>query len=185
MPLSKPIAFIFAGAISAAAIGGYTVGTRATQPANDKPKEVATLNEPPTSKPAREPTSAIDTEVDLVSGDKKHSLFIKASNEASNSIGSSDFAYLIIRCEGNKTDVYVATPEYITSDGQQVTFRWDDQTPSSEYWTGGAGGTSLFSEAPVSFIAKAIAHDTYAMNYKPYNKVKTSAQFDFEQYKDD
>jgi hypothetical protein len=183
--VSKPIALTFVGSIAAAAIGGYAVGTLTTQSEISKPPDLATLNEPPTSKPILEPTSAIDTEVDLVSGDKKHSLFIKASNEASNSIGRSDFAVLVIRCEGNTTDVYVATPEYLTSDDQKVTFRWDDQTPSAEYWNGGSGGTSLFSGAPVSFIAKAIAHDTYAMNYKPYNKVKTSAQFDFDQHKDD
>ena len=123
--------------------------------------------------------------MDPVSGDTKHTLFIKASTAGSNGIGRRDFAVLVIRCESNDTDVFVATPEYLTSDSQQVSYKWDDQTPNTEWWNGGAGGTSLFSEAPVSFIAKAIAHDSWAMNYKPYNKVKTSAQFEFKTHRDD
>ena len=173
-----------AGVVAISSLSGYLIGSNGNQPSSTV--ETSGVNSPAAqTKPKAETDTLIDTETDLVSGVKKHTLLIKASTPGRNSIGRTEYAYIVIRCKNRDMDVFVTTPEYLTSDNQNINHRWGDTAPTNEWWSGGSGGTSLFSEAPRSFLAKALANNQWALSYKPYNKVKTSVLFEFDDHKKD
>lgn len=185
--VSKNLAFAFTGVVTVSSIGGYLVGTSVNQQATSNPPAVAVAVAAEDVEPQQdvEPSSLINTETDVVTGVKKHTLVIKAVTPGANSIGIREHASLVFRCKSNSIDVFISTPEFLSSNSQNIQYRWGDTPPANQWWTGGGGGTALFSEAPRSFLAKAIANNQWAISYKPYNKVNTSVLFEFDDHKKD
>jgi hypothetical protein len=129
------------------------------------------------------PLDLISTKTDVVTDLTTYTLRIPASTPGYNSIGSREDASIFVRCEVKDLEVLVTTPEFLSSDPQAVQIRWGSDQPQSQGWSGSSGGSALFSEAPRSFLTKAISQESFAISYKPWRTVDTSAKFELTNYK--
>jgi hypothetical protein len=182
----KNAALGVAGALVVFALG-FSLGRQGgvqDRTSTDKSAEVTATAEKPkpikTTKPIEQgPRSHIRESVDPLTDEIKYTFALYSTNEMRNSVGMADTDNLILRCQGNKTDLYVDTSAFVSSDGQSVKVRWNDGAVSSQWWSGASGGGALFSGAPITMLNQMVTADKFVISYSPYSKATTSAVFDF------
>lgn len=123
--------------------------------------------------------SNITIETDPLTDSKNYFLSISTSEQIPNSIGMAEYGSIIVRCKGNETDVYFNTVNYIGSDYQTASMRWDGGPIEKQQVNPSSGGDALFSRAPKSFIAKASEAKKFVISYKPYSKTDETAVYEF------
>jgi type VI secretion system protein VasI len=83
-------------------------------------------------------------------------LSIGTDKPTTNRFGSESSNRLIIRCREHQTDVYIATDEYIGSEGTRVITRIDNGASESETWSHSTDGKAVFSPRPIP-LARTLA----------------------------
>ena len=182
----KNVALGVTGALVVFALG-FSLGRQGgvqNRTSSDKAAEVTASAEKPkpskTTKPIEQgPRSQIRESTDPLTDEIKYTFALNSTNEVANSIGMADTDALILRCQGNKTDMYIDTAAFVSSDGQSVKVRWNDGAISSQWWSGASGGGALFSAAPITTLNQMATADKFVFSYSPYSKSATSAVFDF------
>ena len=169
---------------------GYLGGRQAETASTSDPEgteQVTDEEQGDTDSSADSPStySLITTTTNPLTDTTKYSLTITASEPGYNSIGTREDPYIHIRCEAGDNDLYVATPEFLSSDSQTVQLRWDGGAPTPEYWTGSSGGTALFSNSPISTLQKLSTSDRLVIGYKPWRTVESAAVFSLEDSRED
>lgn len=173
---------------------GYALGNMGNKPStaslselSEPIEETTTTTTEAETKPelidGQLPLDLISEKTDVVTDITTYTLRISASTPGYNSIGGREDALIVVRCEAKDLEVLVSTPEFLSSDSQTVKIRWGSNQPQSQRWSGSSGGTALFSEAPRSFLTKALSEESFAISYKPWRTVDTSAKFELTNYK--
>ena len=138
------------------------------------------------------PTSALASyysEVDLMTDETIHRVFIKSSTTTPNSIGIQEEAKISIKCkikDGIITEriAYVATPTY-NSDNITVGLRWDGGTPKSERWNESTSGTALFAPNASTFISDLALFDSLVFQWRPYSTTARAVKFELDKFHND
>ena len=115
----------------------------------------------------------------------KYILRVASAAPGKNSIGISEDAAIIVRCEGTSTELFLSTPEYLSSDSQTIKIRWNDEALQDQYWSGSTGGTALFSEAPRTFLKQLSTKDKVIFGYEPWREAASTAVFNLEDHRKD
>jgi len=115
----------------------------------------------------------------------KYILRVASAAPGKNSIGISEDAAIIVRCEGTSTELFLSTPEYLSSDSQTIKIRWNDEALQDQYWSGSTGGTALFSEAPRTFLNQLSTKDKVIFGYEPWREAASTAVFNLEDHRKD
>lgn len=123
--------------------------------------------------------SNITIKTDPLTDSKNYFLSISTSEAIPNSIGMNEYGSIMVRCKGNKTEVYFNTANYIGNDYQTASLRWDGGAIEKQRVSPSSGGTALFSRAPKSFIAKASEAKKFVISYKPYSQTSETAVYEF------
>ncbi|PHM50578.1 type VI secretion system-associated protein TagO [Xenorhabdus sp. KK7.4] len=85
---------------------------------------------------------------------------------------------LVLRCENNTTEAYIATDEYLGIENDaKVTFRIDKQNAITENWEIGGSNDSAFSPSPVQFIRKIYGKQNIVVGYIPDGQIQIIAEF--------
>ncbi|HML94178.1 MAG TPA: type VI secretion system-associated protein TagO [Thermodesulfobacteriota bacterium] len=90
---------------------------------------------------------------------------------------------LIIRCQENKTDLYVnigvsPNPELGLYNQHTVRIRLDDGKPFSERWSQSTSGDTLFAPQPIALARKMVSANKMLFEFVPYNSNAQIAEFD-------
>jgi len=115
----------------------------------------------------------------------KYILRVASAVPGQNSIGISEDAAIIVRCEGASAELFLSTPEYLSSDSQTIKIRWNDGALQTQYWSGSTGGTALFSEAPRTFLKQLSTKDKVIFGYEPWREAASTAVFNLEDHRKD
>lgn len=89
-------------------------------------------------------------------------------------------SFLIIRCRGNKTEVYIAWGEYIGSRGKfQVITRFDKEKAEKRTWDiSSEGKATFYSGKHINLIRKMMKHEKLFAQVQRFNGTTTEAMFD-------
>ena len=186
--ISKQATAAALGLLLVAGAGGFMAGRQSltkTESPEETTTEVADNASDGTPDNPAKPYSRITETQNHLTDTTKYLLKVVASEPGYNSIGVREDAEIIIRCEAGNNELYISTPEYLSSDSQTIQLRWNDGTLTSEYWTGSSQGTGLFSNSPISILQKLNASDRLVIGYKPWRSPATSAVFSLEEYRED
>lgn len=85
---------------------------------------------------------------------------------------------LVLRCVDNKTDVFLATDDFISLDDySKVTIRIDGKKAYTERWEIGGDNDTLFPLNPIQFIKKINNSNKLIIGYKPYSRTQAVSEF--------
>ena len=192
LPKEKQTIALATGVAVLTAVLGFVAGRQSAQVSKpvDKPdmslSEAFEPDEKPQAPPAPlTPASNITKETNALTDVTKYTLQIPSAVPGTNSIGMSEDAHIIVRCEGGEKDLFISTPEFLSSDSQSVGIRWNDGSVNSEYWGGASGGSALFSGAPMTFLQRLANNDKVVIGYKPWQETASNAVFELSQHRAD
>lgn len=182
----KNVALGVAGALVVFALG-FSLGRQGgvqDRTSTDKSSEVTSTTEKPkpskTTKALEQgPRSQMRESADPLTDEIKYTFVLNSTNKLRNSIGMVENDKLFVRCQGNTTDMYIATSNYVTRDSQSVKLRWNGGDITSQWWSGASGGSALFSGAPITMLNQIVTAEKLVISYSPYSTATTSAVFDF------
>ena len=182
------VAVLFGVAVLGVGIG-YVLGRNTT--AQVKSTDSPSLSEVFDDKEDNSPTtpsvesSSIIVTKNPLTDVPKYILRVASAAPGKNSIGISEDAAIIVRCEGTSTELFLSTPEYLSSDSQTIKIRWNDEALQDQYWSGSTGGTALFSEAPRTFLKQLSTKDKVIFGYEPWREAASTAVFNLEDHRKD
>jgi hypothetical protein len=92
---------------------------------------------------------------------------------------------LIIRCDENKTDVFVLTetaaqPELGLYDRARVRLRFDQGTPQPQTWTESTDDKALFAPSPIALARRIAKAKTLRFEFTPFNAPPAIATFSLD-----
>jgi hypothetical protein len=128
--------------------------------------------------------SQIQSKEDVLTGETTYLLFLKSTNEVSNSIGVQETVSLIVRCSPRSTDLYLSTPTYNGS-SPFVYVRWNEGQIESQIWGTGTRNDAFFTKTPRVFLAKMLENQSLILGWTPYGSARVAARYELEAYKDD
>jgi len=175
----KTVAVVAVAAVLSAGLG-FVVGKNSGQQAKvHKSPTVSEVFEPESKPPVAPPVvSNIRQTTNDLTDAMKYTLNVTSAKPKRNSIGMNEDATIVVRCEGSKTELFVSTPEFLSSDSQTVKVRFDDGQVESESWSGSSGGTALFSKSPRSFLQQLASRDKVVLGYQPWREAATTTVFE-------
>lgn len=88
-------------------------------------------------------------------------------------------AYLYIRFNKDKYEVFISSEEYL-ADNNQIVYRFDKEKAKTENWQTSTDQKALFCPGPVKFIQSIIKSRELAVKIYPYNDNTVVAQFNIE-----
>jgi len=95
--------------------------------------------------------------------------------------GEDKFAYLLIRCQENHTDVIVGADEFLALLGPvKVVVRFDELEASSQSWSLASGNNAAFSPAPIRLIRQMLASRKLVVRLHPANAAYVTAGFNLD-----
>ena len=132
--------------------------------------------------------AAIESTPNLMTDTTKHLLMVESATTVSNSIGTQKPAFLIIRCEGGKRDVYISTPTYngmsFRSD-PTISIRWNQNSPMTRRWGDNSGGDAFFAPNFSRFTQELVDNDSLIFGWSPYGKTDVAVKFDLKAHSAD
>lgn len=92
---------------------------------------------------------------------------------------------LVIRCQENKTSVYVHTetaaqPELGLYDRATVRLRFDDGAPQRQEWSESTDDVALFAPNPIALARRLAKARTFRFQFTPFNAPPAVATFSLE-----
>ena len=92
---------------------------------------------------------------------------------------------MIIRCQSNRTEMYIAWRDYLGNDGdyrneyKRVTIRVGDASATTQNWSLSTDSKATFAPgAPIELIREMARTDTFVAQVTPYNESPVTAIFD-------
>ena len=143
-------------------LAGYGVQSyRGSSPANlsaltaPGPSTPSTRSSPP---PPSAPKAAWDVTEERSPVDDSPTVILSlgSNKPTQNRFGSDTSNRLIIRCREHRTDVYIATDEFLGSEGSRVITRIDDRASQSNTWSHSTDGKAVFAPNPIP-LAQTLA----------------------------
>ena len=132
--------------------------------------------------------AAIESTPNLMTDTTKHLLMVESATTVSNSIGAQKPAYLIVRCEGNKKDVYISNPTYngltFRSD-PTISIRWNQNPPMTRRWGDNSSGNAFFANNFSRFTQELVDNDSLIFGWSPYGKTDVAVKFDLKAHSAD
>lgn len=105
--------------------------------AQDAPPEVPAPQEPSTG------NWEFDVTISPVDGRQRVTAVLASRQQVTNSIGSPEPAFLVLRCQGRELAAYVTWPFFVASDHAAVVFTLGISSPRAETWFASNDGTSV------------------------------------------
>nr|WP_249934131.1 type VI secretion system-associated protein TagO [Campylobacter sp. RM16190] len=101
--------------------------------------------------------------------------------EATSGRGTyGEIATLIIRCQNNKTEMYINWNAYLGLDYIKVIDRIDSKKAETSYWDISTDSKASFKRTPVSYIKKMLNSKKYIAQVTPYRENPITAVFETE-----
>jgi hypothetical protein len=100
------------------------------------------------------------------------------------SVDSSNFGGaggLVIRCGGDKAEVYVYLDDYAQPElggGHTIRVKFDSAAPISEAWHESTDSRGLFTYFPLQLLKKLLSTRRFLFEFTPYEKQKKVFSFD-------
>lgn len=85
---------------------------------------------------------------------------------------------MIIRCDSNKTNMYIAWAGYLGSDSIVVTSRIGSNKSQKAYWDLSTDNKATFRRQPIKLIKSMLGETKFIAQTTPYNESPTTAIFD-------
>ena len=87
---------------------------------------------------------------------------------------------MVLRCENNKTNVYITTDVFLGSETIQVKSRLDNKNTQKQNWRISKNHKAMLAKMPISFIKKLMKHEKLSIEFEPYRKSKERMEFDIQ-----
>lgn len=115
--------------------------------------------------------------------DDSHTVFISlTADSGANRWGEK--VVLLLRCQSDRTEVFVAWQDYLGNDGRydneykNVVVRVGDARAEQERWSLSTDSKATFSRDSISLIRKMAEADSLVLQTTPYNESPVTAIFD-------
>jgi type VI secretion system protein VasI len=113
---------------------------------------------------------------------KSVTLSLAAENEVRGWL-ATERPHLVIRCEENKTEVYVRTgmaaqPEYGRYSEARVEIRMDSGSVRKQWWSEATNNEALFAPQPVALAKQLAAARQFRFRFSAFNAGLRTATFD-------
>ncbi|HCR4011190.1 type VI secretion system-associated protein TagO [Citrobacter werkmanii] len=92
--------------------------------------------------------------------------------------GSQRDTSLVLRCNSNKTEVFLSFHDFMGSTDPAITIRLDGGKPVKRTWGGGEGEDSAFSPNPVQLVKELSKHKKAIFGFEPYGSTMQVVEFD-------
>ncbi len=91
---------------------------------------------------------------------------------------------MVIRCQENKTEVYVVTGttasvEYAT-DSHTVRLRFDDEKPITQHWSESTDSKALFAPNAILLAKQLSDHNKFTFEFTPFQGNPAIAVFELD-----
>ena len=113
--------------------------------------------------------------------ERKIFISLPSTDKVLNSIGSREFAKLVIRCQKNSIEAFISTPTY-NGDSSYIGTRWSGGKPSYGYWNKAVGGDAFFSPDPKSFVKELKENSSLVFQWSPYQKKAVAVTFSLSEF---
>jgi hypothetical protein len=125
-------------------------------------------------------TWTLNEKTNEMDGTKRSLLMLESQGEVQGFIGSNA-AYLVIKCEKGKAEMYVSVHTQIQheydSEVYGVRLKFDDAAPVRQHWSASTDGTALFSPSPAKFIKELEGANVFLFEFTPFEKTATAVRF--------
>lgn len=91
---------------------------------------------------------------------------------------ASAYAYLIIRCRENETDLYIAFDAFLGSDSISVRTRIDDEKAQDARWGISTDHKAAFARGAMALAKRLAKSNTYRVRLTPYSESPIEYEFD-------
>lgn len=109
------------------------------------------------------------TEADRLDGAKTIVLGLTSTDQIKGSFGQSEGGALILRCSRNKTEAYIAWPEFLgIGRSIQVRSRVDKEPIATESWGASTDGKAAFAPNAVNFVKRLFGKGELVVSMEPY-----------------
>lgn len=85
---------------------------------------------------------------------------------------------LILRCQSNKTEMYILWDDYLGRDSQPVTIRVDSQGAVTLDWALSTDSKATFAPQPITLLKELLNSSKFIAQTIPYNSNPVTAVFD-------
>jgi len=85
---------------------------------------------------------------------------------------------MVVRCKGNKTEMYIQWQSYLGMDSAEVTHRVDKDKAVTSYWDVSTNHKSAFLRSPVATLKRMASSESFIANVTPYGESPVTAVFD-------
>lgn len=136
----------------------------------------------PASTPAPTPSVPskwkVHSKVEKLDGTTTVTLVLDSSDTVSPQYGRPEAATIFVRCLNNKTEFFIAWPEFLgIGRGIEVRWRADNMPITTEAWSPSTDGKAAFSPNPVAFLKKLADRSELLLSVSPFGKVATTLTF--------
>ena len=108
--------------------------------------------------------------------DSKTAVLALDSKNAKSRWGQS--VRLIIRCQSNKTELYISWQDYLGSEASVLTRVGDKKATSTQWVLSTDSKATFFPESPIGFIKEMMKTDKLVAQVTPYNESPITAIFE-------
>lgn len=86
---------------------------------------------------------------------------------------------LIVRCQKNKTELYINWDSFLGRDGVSVTYRVDKETAKTSQWSVSTGHeATFFPGSPIPLLKQISEAESFVASVTPYRDAPITAVFD-------
>lgn len=85
---------------------------------------------------------------------------------------------VVLRCQSNKTEMFVVWNDYLGRDNSDVLIRLGDEKAVTESWRNSTDNTATFNPNTISTIKKMLTAPKMVLQVTPYNENQVTAVFD-------
>lgn len=85
---------------------------------------------------------------------------------------------LVVRCQANKTEMYINWQSFLGMDGATITHRIDKNKAVSSTWDVSTDHKSAFMRSPVTALKQMAEGESFIANVTPYGESPVTAVFD-------
>ena len=84
---------------------------------------------------------------------------------------------MIVRCAGDKLEVYVAWPMFMGTDERVAQYKFDDGPIWKQTWNASESGTATFIPQPDIFLSRLGLANKFVVDVEPYQRTTVEAVF--------
>jgi type VI secretion system protein VasI len=120
----------------------------------------------------------VQSKVEKLDGTTTVTLSLDSSDTVKPQYGQPETGTIIARCLNNKTELFIAWPEFLgVGRGIEVRWRTDNMPITTETWNPSSSGKAAFSPNPVAFLKKLADRSELLLSVAPFGKVATTLTF--------